>query len=34
MHQVEAGNNSRILGGLTLRVIEVGRHCNNSVLHS
>ena len=32
MHHIEAGNNSRILGDLTLRVIEVGRHCNNSIL--
>ena len=32
MHHVEAGNNSRILGDLMLRVIEVGRHCNNSIL--
>ena len=33
-HHVEADNNSRILGGLTLRVIEVAKHYNNNVFHS
>ncbi|WVZ07375.1 hypothetical protein V8G54_020721 [Vigna mungo] len=32
-HNIEASNDSGIFGGLTLRVIEVSRHGDNSVLH-
>ncbi|KAK2555370.1 hypothetical protein P5673_023006 [Acropora cervicornis] len=30
-HNIETSNGSSILGGLTLGIIEIGRHCDNSM---
>ncbi|WVZ05687.1 hypothetical protein V8G54_019033, partial [Vigna mungo] len=32
-HDIETSNNASILGSLTLRIIEVSRDGNNSILH-